>query len=219
MEGYIFLHRQILQWEWWDDINVSRLFLVCLLQANHIDKTWRGNVIKRGQFITSIEKLAQNCNFTIQNCRTSLTKLKSTGELTIKTTNKFSLIEVINYDKYQTTNKPTNKQLTNNQQTTNKQLTTTKNDKNDKNDKNKKEGTSLRFVPPTLQEASEYCTERNNTVDPTKFIDFYESKGWMVGKNKMKDWKAAIRNWENRDNQNKPAKRLEAGIIINEEEL
>ena len=53
-----------------------------------------------------------------------------------------------------------------------------------------------RFTPPTLQEVTDYCNERNNSVSPERFIDFYTSKGWMVGKNKMKDWKAAVRTWE-----------------------
>lgn len=52
------------------------------------------------------------------------------------------------------------------------------------------------FIAPTHQEVLEYCIERNNNVDVNKFIDFYESKGWMVGKNKMKDWKASVRTWE-----------------------
>lgn len=58
---------------------------------------------------------------------------------------------------------------------------------------------SKRFTPPTLEEVSNYCIERRNDIDPERFIDFYESKGWMVGKNKMKDWKAAVRSWEKRD--------------------
>ena len=53
-----------------------------------------------------------------------------------------------------------------------------------------------RFTPPTVEEVKAYCTERQNTVDPVSFISFYESKGWMIGKNKMKDWKAAVRTWE-----------------------
>ena len=53
-----------------------------------------------------------------------------------------------------------------------------------------------RFKPPTVAEVAEYCKERGNGVDANRFIDFYESKGWMVGKNKMKCWKAAVRNWE-----------------------
>ncbi len=53
-----------------------------------------------------------------------------------------------------------------------------------------------RFVPPTLEEVQEYCWERQNNVDPQKFIDHYSSNGWKVGRNPMKDWKAAVRTWE-----------------------
>ena len=53
-----------------------------------------------------------------------------------------------------------------------------------------------RFTPPTLEEVTAYCIERNNSVDPQHFIDYYTSNGWLVGKNKMKDWKAAVRTWE-----------------------
>lgn len=62
-------------------------------------------------------------------------------------------------------------------------------------DKNK--GSSKgKFIPPTIEEVRDYCIERGNSIDPEAFIDFYESKGWMVGKNKMKDWKACVRTWE-----------------------
>jgi hypothetical protein len=77
------------------------------------------------------------------------------------------------------------------------------------------------FVPPTLEEVKAYCQERNNNVDAETFIDFYESKGWMVGKNKMKDWKAAVRTWE-RNNGRKNAnegKNRQAKIEYTEEEL
>lgn len=57
------------------------------------------------------------------------------------------------------------------------------------------------FAPPTLEEIEHYCRERKNQVDTSRFFDFYEAKGWMVGKNKMKDWKAAVRTWEREDNQ------------------
>ena len=55
------------------------------------------------------------------------------------------------------------------------------------------------FTPPSIDEVSAYCTERNNGIDPQHFVDFYEAKGWMVGKNKMKDWKAALANWNKED--------------------
>lgn len=56
--------------------------------------------------------------------------------------------------------------------------------------------TAKRFSPPTLEEVKAYCLERNNNVDAERFIDYYTSNGWFVGKNKMKDWKAAVRTWE-----------------------
>ncbi len=66
-------------------------------------------------------------------------------------------------------------------------------------EKKEKRKESRAFRPPSLQEVEAYCKERNNNVDPQQFIDFYQAKGWMVGKNKMKDWKAAVRTWERRE--------------------
>ena len=57
-------------------------------------------------------------------------------------------------------------------------------------------GKNNTFVPPSVDEVRDYCFERNNSVDPEEFVDFYTSKGWLIGKNKMKDWKAAVRTWE-----------------------
>ena len=58
---------------------------------------------------------------------------------------------------------------------------------------------SKRFTPPTVDEVREYCEERGNSVNPQRFVDYYSSNGWMVGKNKMKDWKAAVRTWEQKE--------------------
>lgn len=63
-----------------------------------------------------------------------------------------------------------------------------------------------RFKKPTLEEIIAYCNERNNNVDPQRFYDFYESKGWRVGNQPMKDWKACVRTWEGRDNPPKGSK-------------
>lgn len=62
-----------------------------------------------------------------------------------------------------------------------------------------KKKTGKRFTPPTIDEVDAYCKERKNGINPETFYDFYQSKGWMVGKNPMKDWKAAVRTWEKRD--------------------
>ena len=60
--------------------------------------------------------------------------------------------------------------------------------------------TASRFSPPTPDEVNEYCKERNNGVDGNHFVDYYASKGWKIGNSPMKDWKAAVRTWEQRDN-------------------
>lgn len=67
----------------------------------------------------------------------------------------------------------------------------------------KREEKTKRFTPPTLDEVEQYCLERANGIDAQTFIDFYESKGWMIGKNKMKDWKAAVRTWERKNKESK----------------
>lgn len=137
MEGWIKLHRQMTKWEWYKDSNTFKLFIHLLLLANHEENQWQGQVIKRGQLITSVNHLSEECGISIQNVRTSLKKLKLTHEITSETTNKYTLVTIENYDKFQgevieITHEPTSK-LTINQQTTNKQLTTNKNDKNDNN--------------------------------------------------------------------------------------
>ena len=78
----------------------------------------------------------------------------------------------------------------------------TDNDNDIKEKKSKKESCADKphrsFVPPTVEEVSEYCESRKTNIDPQAFVDFYASKGWFVGKNKMKDWRAAVRTWEQR---------------------
>ena len=60
-----------------------------------------------------------------------------------------------------------------------------------------------RFEKPAMEEIGDYCGQRKNTVGALEFYDFYESKNWMIGKNKMKDWRAAVRTWERRNQQPK----------------
>ena len=144
MEGWIKVHRKLVDWEWYNDINVKVVFLHLLLTANHKEKQWQGQTILRGQKLTSIEHLADDVGLTFQQTRTALKKLKSTHEITIKTTNKNTLITIEKFNDYQfevdednkQNNKLSNNLVTNKQQTNNKQITTNKNEKNDKNEKN-----------------------------------------------------------------------------------
>ncbi len=101
MNGFIKLHRKIAKWEWYQDANTFRLFVHLLLIANHEDKRWQGKEVKRGQTITGRKALSKSLKLSQQQIRTSLNKLKSTSEITIKATNKFSLITLTHYDSYQ----------------------------------------------------------------------------------------------------------------------
>jgi predicted transcriptional regulator len=143
-KGWIKIHRKIMETSWYKRSIVVHLFIHLLIKANHQESKffWNGKeiTIKRGEFITGLSKLSEETGISIQSIRTALNILKSTNTITIKSTNKFSIIQIVNYDQYQnedikSTSKLTSK-VTNNQQTTNKQLTTNKNDKNDKNEKN-----------------------------------------------------------------------------------
>ena len=131
--GFIFLFRSFKEWRWFKDIKVRSVFELCLLNANVKDKEWMGIIVPKGSFVTSLEHLSYENGTTIQETRTALKKLVSTGEISVKSTNKFTQITVNNWSKFQSnpsklTNKQqtTNNQSTINQQTTNNQLTTTK---------------------------------------------------------------------------------------------
>ena len=137
--GFIVLHRKMINWEWYRDVNVKVLFLHLLLKANHKDEKWQGIIINRGSLVTSLEHLSKDTGLSIQKIRTALDKLKLTDEITYKSTSRYSIISIKNYSLYQDYNMQNNKQITNNQQTNNKQITTNNNDNNDNNDNNKEE--------------------------------------------------------------------------------
>lgn len=133
-ETWISLHRKFKNWEWYKDINTKTLFLHLLLVANYKDNLWKGILVKRGQRLTSLGNLADETGLTIQQTRTSIKRLKSTGEITVETTSKYSLITIEKYDFYQKNNSKSTKEITSkitiNQQATNKQLTTNNKDNN-----------------------------------------------------------------------------------------
>jgi len=134
MQGWIRMHRRFIEWEWYRDNNVKVLFLHLLLTANHKEKEWKGHTIKRGELVTSISSLSKHTNLSSKQVRGALQKLSKTGETAIKTTNKFTLLTIVNYDKYQgetqEEGKQEGKQRANKGQTKGKQRATNKNDKN-----------------------------------------------------------------------------------------
>ena len=116
--GYVRLFRQIDEWEWYDNPYVKAIFLHCLIKANDKAKKWRDLSLKRGQFVTSYEKLAAANGITIQQTRTALKQLQLTNEIEYQSTNQYTVITVKNFNLYQGTNTqktkadnpPTNKQ-------------------------------------------------------------------------------------------------------------
>lgn len=173
MEGWIKIHRKLLDWEWYKDNNVKIVFLHLLLVANHKEQKWKGKTILRGQKLTSIEHLAKETNLTVMQVRTALKKLKSTNEITMKTTNKNTLITIEKYNDYQIVNEENNKvnnkqdnnEITNKQQTNNKQITTNKNEKNIKNER-MKETTVGDSCVDSLQEIIEFYNENIGLITP-----------------------------------------------------
>lgn len=119
MSGWIKIHRQILDWEWYSDNNAFRVFMHLILKANHKDKRFKGIELKAGSVVTSRDILAIETGLSVRQIRTALDKLKTTNEVTIKTSSKGTIIQVVNYEKYQiATSETTNERPANDQQTT-----------------------------------------------------------------------------------------------------
>lgn len=110
MTGWVWLHRKIIGWEWYKDGNTFHLFVHLLLSANHQAQRWQGIVIERGQLVTGRKSLGEQTGLSEQSIRTSLSKLKSTNEITVKSTSRFSIITICNYELYQ------QRKMTDNQQ-------------------------------------------------------------------------------------------------------
>ncbi len=202
--GWIKLHRQLLEWEWYDDINTSRLFIHLMLTANHKDNNWRGIQIKRGSRLTSLDKLSSETNLSVSKIRTAIKKLISTNEIASKSHSQHTVFTMINYDMYQDDDKQNDKPVTNESQTNDKRIATNKNDKNVNNEKNDKKDivarAPKRFTPPTDIETVSYFEEKGSTAsEAEKFWFFYDSKNWMVGKSKMKRWQSAASGWIKRN--------------------
>lgn len=148
--GWIKLHRKILDWEWFTSPSTLQLFIYLLLRANKEDKKWRGILIKRGQLVTSVATISEETKLSTQQVRTSLNRLKSTNEITSKTTNRFTLVTVCKYESYQLyeeveqQTKQQALQQTNNKQITNKQQQL-KNNKNIRNNKKESILTNVRI--------------------------------------------------------------------------
>jgi hypothetical protein len=196
-EGYIKLYRKMKKWGWYKDQNTKDVFLHLLIEACYEPCYFKGVPLEPGQVITTVKEISDGTGISVRSVRTSLERLKSTNELTIETSSKFSLITLLNYTDYQGSDKGSDKQVTNERQTNDKppyskEIKEVKEVKNSIGAK--------KFCPPALDEVKAYCLERNNGVDAEKFFDYYSANGWVQGKGKpIKDWKACVRTWERND--------------------
>ncbi len=215
--GYIALHKKFLDWQWYDNANVTRLFLHCLLKANWKTKSWKGIVIKRGQFVTSRHKLSTALGISESAVKESLKKLKKSKEITSTATNKFSIITVVKYDEYQ--KKENANDLQNDSETpstaTSNAPTTIYNNKTIDKEDTKVSKKRKRFIKPSVEEIYQYMKSRwiEKKIDAwgvkeehwrekaKYFFDKQESVGWKIGTKPMKDWKATIRTWEYNHNK------------------
>ena len=140
MTGWIKLHRSLLEWEWYDDINVKVTFIHLLLSANHAPRKWRGIDIGRGQLWTSIGNLAKEVGISEKQIRNCLKKLESTSEIVTQGASNGTMITVCKYDSYQakeeTEGEQMGEQRASDGQTMGKQGATNKNDNNYKNENN-----------------------------------------------------------------------------------
>lgn len=216
--NYIKLDRRILTWKWYSDTNTKVVFLHCLLRANWKNTTWNGVEIKRGQFITSLQELATSTNLTIRQARTALEHLETTGEVTSQSTNKYRIITVNNYDKYQGADKQTDSQTTKKRQAkrqaNDKQnVNSTRNNttyyiKEEKEER--EERACARETTPTLSEVREFFKGKNG--DPERFFNWHAARGWKLNGVPVADWRPLAENWiKNEKGAKKPEPEPERG--------
>jgi hypothetical protein len=224
--GFITIQRKITDWRWWGNETAMALWLYILVNANWKDGWWdRGQeVVKRGEFITSQLKIADELHLNRRTVTKYLKLFAEEGQIELKVDNRKTLIKVINYAKYQDVpnddaqltaqlNAQVNAQHSTQQhaQLTAQQSTHNRTIINQNKPYEPVNNNRHPFKPPTLEEVRAYCRERNNNVDAERFIDYYSANGWVQGKGKpIKDWKACIRTWEKnstttKGNTSKPA--------------
>lgn len=194
-EGYVKIYRSLLKWEWYDDINTFRVFLHLLLTVNYYDEQWHGVTVKRGSRISSYGKLAKETGLSIQNVRTSIKRLISTGEVTHRATPKYGLFTVVNFDKYQTlTHNLTVSQHTANTQLTHSQQQSKKANKARKQESNNKNKIEFAEFVTMTQEEYDKLVDRIGERGTKRCIEILDNYKGSVGKKYASDYRAIL-NW------------------------
>ena len=202
-KGWVPISRQIQDhWLWKDrPFDKARAWIDLILLANHEEtKAPVNNEIvtyERGTVTTSITALAERWGWSRHKVRDFIDLLKRDSMLTSKRTANRTVIVLENYALYNDLGSEKGQQK-DSKRTEKGQSADTNNNENKlfNNNNNKNARAREGFVAPTLEEVQAYCAERNNSVDAQRFVDYYTANGWMVGRNKMKNWQAAVRTWE-----------------------
>ncbi len=219
-DGWIKLHRKIMDNPLYLAEAFTRMqaWIDLLLLANHKEGFFyvRGNkvVVSRGQVGTSSRTLASRWQWSRGKVERFLKELEYNNQIRPQKNNVITLISICNYDDFQNIEPQTEPQTSRRQTTDEPQTDRNKNDKNVNNDNNRdKDETAKRFVPPSINEVQSYISEKKYSVNAERFFNHYESVGWKVGRNKMKDWRASIRKWQQNE-RNQSTKPEETGIIL-----
>ena len=199
-EGYIKIHRKLINWEWYSNKNDRLVWLHCLLKANWNDGYFEGKKVPRGSFVTSYKNLSKEIGISIQQLRTSLKHLKSTHNLTQETNKQFSIITINNYDLYQAINTQPNKRATNEQQTINNNI---RNNKKLKEEEKIYKKEKYGIFENVLLSKDEYLKLKERFNDYQEKIDNLSS--YIASKGvKYKSHYATILNWSRKDDKNIP---------------
>ena len=198
--GWITLHRKLINSPVFKDPLALKLWVYLLLSANHKKGSHMvGNqvvIIPRGSNLTGRKSLSQATDIQESKVERLLKMFEKCGKVEQQTFTKYRLISITNYDMYQSS-----EQQVNSKRTASEQQVNTNNNGNNGNNGNNKEKIA-RFTPPSLNQVTEYCLQKEFDMDASGFMDFYESNGWKVGKNPMKSWQAATRTWNSRNKLN-----------------
>ena len=136
---WVKLHRNIVDWEWFDDKNALKLLIYLNVKVNIVDKQWKGITVNRGSLVTGKYSITEDLGISVQQYRTALKKLVQSGEIVKKATNAYTILTLTKWEKMQHDQQTDNKQITNEQQTDNKRIYPTKESKEDKERKESKE--------------------------------------------------------------------------------
>lgn len=202
--GWIKIHRRLLEWEWSDDPNMVALWIHLLLNANFEDSKWHGTIVPRGSFITSQSELTKKTGLSRRSLRTCIDRLKSTNEISVKTTKLYSVITICKYDSYQLCKLEGDTPPTNERPTGDQPIIEENKEGQEKKKGNSKRVSKKEFSIPTREQIEEYAGQIGSHINVTDFINYYEATEWKVKDKPMQNWKLVVQTWTRIDRERRP---------------